>query len=66
MDSKKLRAWVDERIQEVLKDERYQSGKKRPANVQINAPLALIQCSLESRIGLLRELEGFLNESQAQ
>lgn len=35
------------RLAEIKADERYQSGRRKPANVMINAPLALVQLALE-------------------
>ncbi len=45
---------IKKRITEIEADSRYQSGLKSPANVIINAPLALIQVSFEAEIKALR------------
>jgi hypothetical protein len=45
---------IEKRIAEIEADSRYQSGLKNPANIIINAPLALIQLSFESEIQALR------------
>ena len=45
---------INKRIAEIETDDRYQSGLKHPANIQINAPLALIQLSFESEIKALK------------
>jgi len=41
---------IDTRIKEIKQDSRY---KDKPAQVQINAPLALIQVSMKSEIRAL-------------
>jgi len=46
------------RITEIEADSRYQAGQKRPATVEINAPLALIQMCYESEINTLRWVLG--------
>lgn len=45
---------IEARIKEIEEDSRYQDGLKNPATIDINAPLALIQLSLESEITALR------------
>jgi hypothetical protein len=45
---------IKEQIQKVEADDRYQSGLKMPATIDINAPLALIQLEMETRIKTLR------------
>lgn len=45
---------IQKRISEIESDSRYQSGLKHPASVVINAPLAMIQVSMESEIRSLR------------
>lgn len=47
---------VKKRIKEIEEDARYQSGLKKPAEIEINAPLALIQLSFEVEIKVLREI----------
>ncbi len=41
------------KIAEIENDERYQSGKRKPATIDINAPLALCQLALETQISTL-------------
>lgn len=38
------------RINEIKQDDRWKAGQKHPAQVQINAPLALIQVEMEAKI----------------
>ena len=45
---------IETRIAEIEADEGYQSGRKKPATIDINAPLALVQLSLETEIKTLR------------
>jgi hypothetical protein len=45
---------IKERITEIEQDERYKSGQISPANIEINAPLALIQLALETEVGVLK------------
>ncbi len=45
---------IQKRITEIEADSRYQSGLEHPAEIAINAPLALIQLSFESEIKALR------------
>lgn len=45
---------IKARIVAIEADSRYQSGLKSPAQVTINAPLALVQTSLESEVRTLR------------
>lgn len=45
---------IKKRIAEIEADERYQSGLKTPATIEINAPLALIQLSFEVEIKALK------------
>lgn len=45
---------IKEQIQKVEADDRYQSGLKMPATIDINAPLALIQLEMETRIKTLK------------
>ncbi len=49
---------IKKRIAEIEADSRYQSGLKHPANIEVNAPLALIQVSFESEIQALRWVIG--------
>lgn len=50
---------IKRRMAEIEADDRYQSGKKNPATVEINAPLALIQLSFETELKTLKwVLEG--------
>lgn len=41
-------------IAKIEADERYQSGLKHPATIDINAPLALVQLEMEVRIKTLK------------
>ena len=45
---------ISKRIAEIEADERYQSGRKKPATIDVNAPLALVQLELETEIKTLR------------
>ncbi len=45
---------IREQIAKIEADERYQSGLKHPATVDINAPLALIQLTFETQLQTLR------------
>lgn len=49
---------IKERIMEIEKDSRYQSGLKHPATIEINAPLALIQLSFEVELQALKWVGG--------
>ncbi|HYL22472.1 MAG TPA: hypothetical protein VEU74_11975 [Gemmatimonadales bacterium] len=44
----KTTAQIKERLAKIEADERYQSGRKTPATVFENAPLALIQLAFEA------------------
>ncbi len=45
---------IKAKIAEIEADERYQSGLKNPANIEINAPLALIQLTMETKHDVLK------------
>lgn len=45
---------IENRIKEIEADSRYQSGLKKPATVVENAPLALVQLSLETELKALK------------
>ncbi len=45
---------INKRIAEIEGDSRYQSGLVKPATIIENAPLALVQLSLETEIKALR------------
>ena len=45
---------IEKRIREIEADDRYQSGLKHPATIDINAPLALIQLSFEIELKALK------------
>ena len=45
-------------IARIEKDDRYLSGLKHPAEIAINAPLALVQLEMEIRIKTLRWVLG--------
>jgi hypothetical protein len=45
---------INEQIQDIEDDDRHISGLESPAQVWCNAPLALIQCSLSSRLDVLK------------
>lgn len=47
---------IKTRIIEIERDDRYQSGKKKPATVFENAPLALIQLAFETEHRTLRNV----------
>jgi len=57
--SKELLAWVDEQIDIIECDSRYQA---RPALVEINAPLALIQVGMKARMSVLKEVKKRLED----
>ncbi len=57
----KVRGIVDEKIKEIDEDKRFHYP---PASVQINAPLALIQLGMESRMGLLKDLKKTIGEKE--
>jgi len=46
--------FIEEKIGKIEADERYQSGLRHPATIDINAPLALIQLEMETTIKTLR------------
>ena len=54
-----LQTWVDDEISFIEDDERF---KDVPAQVQINAPLALIQMELRGNNILLKKLKGMLDK----
>lgn len=45
---------IKTQIAEIEVDDRYQSGLKHPATININAPLALIQLEMETKIRTLK------------
>lgn len=45
---------IEAKIADIEADSRYQDGQKRPATIDINAPLALIQLELEARLKTLK------------
>jgi len=49
---------ISKRIVHIEADSRYQSGQEQPATIDENAPLALIQLSMESEIKALRWVLG--------
>lgn len=53
---------INKRIAEIEADERYQSGRKKPATIDVNAPLALIQLELETEIKALRWVLALLDK----
>ena len=52
MEMKELREWIESAIEELKNDDRM----AEPATVDTNAPLALIQVSIEGRIHALRDV----------
>lgn len=44
---------IQAKIAEIEKDDRYISGQKHPATIEINAPLALIQLEMEVKVKIL-------------
>ncbi len=58
---KRLSKMLDDEIETVDKDERHHY---KPALIQINAPLALIQVDLAARIGLAKRLKAALAETE--
>lgn len=53
----KVRVWALEHMADIDRDARYHYP---PAKVQVNAPLALEQVNMTAKMGILRELMGFL------
>ncbi len=53
----KLKEWVNKQIKEIDADERFHY---KPANVIINAPLALIQVELDSKMQILKKVKELL------
>ena len=52
MEMKELMEWIESAIEELKNDDRM----AEPATVDTNAPLALIQVSIEGRIHALRDV----------
>ena len=50
----KTKEQINKRIAEIESDSRYQSGLKKAATIDINAPLALIQLAFEVEIRVLK------------
>ncbi len=44
---------IKKKIGEIENDGRYQAGKRKPATIDINAPLALCQLVMETQIATL-------------
>lgn len=59
IDKDTILEWVDVRIREIDDDERHHYER---ANVVINAPLALVQLEMSSRMLTLRQLRKFLED----
>jgi len=55
---KELRDWLKAEIKKIDDDERFHY---EPALVQINAPLALEQVAMKSRMRTLKEVQSLLN-----
>ena len=51
--STELKAWVRQQIIAIEADERYHY---KPASIQVNAPLALIQLDMNSRMTVLKQV----------
>lgn len=45
---------IKKEIAKIEADDRYQSGLEHPATIDINAPLALIQLSFETKLATLK------------
>ena len=56
-DEQLLVDWITTEIKKIEDDERYHYP---PANIQINAPLALIQLEFTSRIRALKQVRGVM------
>ncbi len=56
---------IQKRISEIEADSRYQSGMKRPALVEINAPLALVQSNFEGEMRALKWTQAQLAKLQS-
>ena len=54
--------FVDSEIDTIMKDDRHLSGLKKPALVEINAPLALIQTHFNGRMQILKEVRALIKE----
>lgn len=59
---RRIREEIVKEIAEIENDSRYKSGQVRPATLAINAPLALIQLEMETRLKVLRR---WLNSLEA-
>jgi hypothetical protein len=49
---------IKDRIEVIERDSRYLASLKKPADIRINAPLALIQMGYENEIRTLRTVLG--------
>ena len=49
---------IEARIKELEKDDRYQAGLVKPATIDINAPLALLQLEAETKVETLKWVLG--------
>ena len=45
---------IKAKVAEIEADSRYQSGQECPATISVNAPLALVQLELETRLNTLK------------
>ncbi len=57
VDTKDLAIWVQNQINVIEADSRYQA---EPAKVEVDAPLALVQFSLKTRIQVLQQVQSLL------
>ncbi|KKK89938.1 hypothetical protein LCGC14_2728070 [marine sediment metagenome] len=62
----KLEEKINKRIKEIEEDSRYQSGLEEPATIDINAPLAMIQLSLETELKTLKAVRAGLRKTAKQ
>jgi len=59
---KELKSWVDDKLREIEADDRFQA---KPAPVQVNAPLALVQVELRTYYLVLKKIQKKLEELEA-
>ena len=59
IDASDVSVWVQNQINVIESDSRYHD---KPAAVQVNAPLALVQISLKTRLQVLQQVQILLKE----
>ena len=60
-NTKALKKWLRDQIVEIEDDDRFQAP---PANVEIKAPLALIQVDLKARLSAYRQTFAKIEEAE--